>query len=201
MGAARAGSAARRLLQRDVTALVSWGTAAALAPRLRAGDLLLPGEIRCADGTSVAVSASWHERVQRQLAGTVSLCSDPLLELPEPVAAGAEKSELHRRTGAVAGDMESAAVARVAAGAGVPFLALRVVVDEATADLPRCLMAALGDDGRTSLVLLLAGLLRRPRELRPVISLAWGYQRALGSLRRSGRTAAAALAPGAAASC
>ncbi len=194
-------SAARRLLEGDATALISWGTAAALAPRLRAGDLLLPVEIRCADGGSVAVSAPWHEAMQRQLSGTVSFCSDPLLELAAPVAASTEKSELHRKTGAVAGDMESAAVARVAGEAGVPFLALRVVVDTATVNLPLCLMAALDDEGRTNPALLLAGLLRRPWELRPIIALAWGYQRALSSLRRSGRVAVAGLIPGAASPC
>ena len=42
MGAARAAQAARETLQQGANCLISWGTAAALDPQLRSGDIIVP---------------------------------------------------------------------------------------------------------------------------------------------------------------
>lgn len=57
-------------------------------------------------------------------------CTDrPLLTVPRALTTPESKKRWHQQCGAVAVDMETAAVARVAAEAGVPHLALRVVLD------------------------------------------------------------------------
>ncbi|MGA2053184.1 MAG: hypothetical protein ABSH19_07725 [Opitutales bacterium] len=64
------------------------------------------------------------------------------LHTAEAVAAtGAAKAELFARTGAWLVDMEQADIARVAAAAGLPFVGLRIVSDEAHEDLPHDLLS------------------------------------------------------------
>ncbi len=52
------------------------------------------------------------------------------------IDSAADKAALSARTGAVAVDMETAAIARACAEAGVPMLAFRVISDDAQTTLP-----------------------------------------------------------------
>ncbi len=56
---------------------------------------------------------------------------EPLLDMPTIVVTREEKARLFAATGAVACDMESGAVARVAARHGLPFAVLRAICDPA----------------------------------------------------------------------
>ena len=79
------------------------------------------------------------------------------------MAAAARKAQLFGATRAVAVDMESAAVAEVAAQHGLPFLVLRVVLDTAADSLPASIAArvdpAAARSGRSRAWLLLVALL------------------------------------------
>jgi len=176
VGPRRAAAAAEGLLAAGATALASWGSAAALAPDLTAGALLLPRSVVAADGEVLPVDAAWQRRLLECLAAHLPVGTGPMAEVRAVVATPADKASLRRRTGAVAVDMESAAVARCARQAGVPFVVVRAVVDGANTALPSVALAALDGLGRLRPLRLAAGLLREPR--------AWP---ALGELRRSFR--------------
>jgi adenosylhomocysteine nucleosidase len=90
----------------------------------------------------------------------------------------AEKLLLGEETGALAVDMESAAVMRQAAAAGVPALALRAISDRAGESLPLDFNLCLDTHGQLRLARLLLLLARHPR--------------AIGPLTRLGRQSAAA---------
>ena len=68
--------------------------------------------------------------------------SGRLLTSARSVGSVEDKAALFERTGAVAVDMESAAIAEVAEQHGLPFLAVRVVVDSAGDVLPAAVTAA-----------------------------------------------------------
>ncbi len=50
------------LAEKGATSLISWGCAAALAPGMNPGDLVLPTRIACTDGIQIATDAEWHAR-------------------------------------------------------------------------------------------------------------------------------------------
>ncbi|MEI9890256.1 MAG: hypothetical protein WDN45_06180 [Caulobacteraceae bacterium] len=62
-------------------------------------------------------------------------------------------------------DMESHVAARIAAGAGLPFAAIRVVSDTAGLSLPPAVLQGLNEDGGMNLMGVLAALARDPRQL------------------------------------
>jgi adenosylhomocysteine nucleosidase len=98
----------------------------------------------------------------------------------EPVVTPREKAELLARTGARIVDNESAATAEFAAAHGLPFVVLRVVLDDADTALPPAALVALTKTGGTNFARIAASMLKNPRQHPALI--------------RCGRDAAAAFA-------
>lgn len=189
MGPAAAAQAARRLLEAGATALVSFGLAGGLDPALAAGTVLLPGEIVSAEGALFLTTHEWRERLSAALAGRHPVCGGRLLSSAVPIGSAAEKASAFRRTAAVAVDMESLAVAQVAASDRLPFIAVRAIVDTADDALPRTLIAAAAAGGALRVGRLLGSLARTPEDLRAFLRLARRYRaasRALAAVARSG---------------
>jgi adenosylhomocysteine nucleosidase len=201
IGPGAATAAARALASAGATALASFGMAGALDPALGCGTVLLPEWIIPADGARMPTSASWREQVRRALPAHCASRGGALLSSPEPIGSASEKQALWGATGAAAVDMESAAVAQIAAEGSLPFIAVRVIVDLSSDELPRAVIAA-SRGGRLAPGRLLAGIACAPGDLGPLLRLSARYRCARSVLRELGRPASAvrrALGAGAAA--
>ena len=196
IGEGAAAAAARRLVLAGATALASFGMAGGLDPALICGAVLLPEEIVAFDGVGsvTAISATslqWRQRVRAALPASSIACGGRLLTSGRPLGRADAKAAAWRNSRAAAVDMESAAIAQVAGQAGLPFIALRVIVDTASDELPAAVMAASGG-GRLRIGRLLAGLLRAPADTGALIRLSARY-------RIASRVLAAVAGPGSAA--
>jgi adenosylhomocysteine nucleosidase len=165
-----AAAAARRLLAEGVAALVSFGLAGGLRPGLRPGAVLVPPLILTESGAYACDS-----RLLRFFGGATP---GPILGGEEIAATPEAKARLFRQHRADAIDLESGAVAEIAAAAARPFAALRAVADPAERALPAAALTALRADGGLNLPGIAASLLRRPGQIPDLI--------------RTGRDAAAA---------
>jgi len=192
MGCAAASPAARRLLDAGAGALVSWGLAGGLDPQLRAGTICLPNEVISPEGAAFATSPAWRERLSAAIPARRPVVSGKLLTTARAIDTVAGKAGAFRGTGAAAVDMESVAVAEVAAAHGLPFVAVRVIVDTAADTLPESVVAA-SRAGRVQMWRLARGLLRSPAEIAALWRLARRYRAAISSLEAVARTGA--LAP------
>ena len=168
-GEGRARASTLRLLERGATALVSWGVAGGLDPDLEPGTVVLP-DVVDTNGSSHPVDVAWRDRLLMRIQGRVAISTSPLVHATHPITAPAEKTELHRQTGAVALDMESAAVAAVANEMGIPFLVVRVVVDAAGVRLPEVALTMCDEGGRLKKRAVF-GLIFQPGEWRGMLSL------------------------------
>ena len=203
IGESAAAAAARRLVLAGATALASFGMAGGLDPALICGAVLLPEEVAACDGagsrTAVsATSPAWRRRLRAALPASCTVCGGKLLTSKRPVGRPGTKAAAWRESHAVAIDMESAAVAQVAAQAGLPFIALRVIVDTAADELPEAVLAASGA-GQLRIGALIAGLLRAPRDVGALIHLSARYRiarRVLADVARPGSPARRALVGG-----
>ncbi len=176
--------AAARLVELGVAALVSWGCAAALDPRLRPGALVLPKSILGAAGGEHAIDTEWRGRLARALSQTLPIHAGALIESEWIIPSGVEKQALFAGTGAVAADMESAAVARAAHSRGLPFLAVRTIADSAAMRLPDAVTAALSPRGDIVLAKLLSHSLRHPAQFIELARLSRAFGAATATLRR-----------------
>jgi len=193
IGAAAAEGAARRLIAGGATSLVSWGMAGGLDPRLEAGAVCLPLEVLSADGMRFASARSWRECLSAQLSLPAARLALPLetgklLTVTQPIDTIEAKQALFRETGAAAVDMESGAIAAVAQAHGLPFIAVRVIVDTARDPLPRAVSRASGG-GELHIGRLLVGLARSPGELIDLVRLGRRYRLAIRALRAVARAA------------
>ncbi len=165
--------AAERLVSRGVTALLSFGVAGGLDPALAAGALVVPARVVAADGQWRA-----HPPLVAALGGPTA---SAVWAESRPVASAVEKSALLAASGAVAVDIESGAVARVAARAGLKFAVLRAICDPAQRNLPRAALVATREDGGVAAGPLAAALLARPWEIAGLLLLA----REMGAAKRA----------------
>jgi len=188
MGPQRARAAAERLLDAGAAALVSWGTAGALAAELAPGDLILPRQVICGD-ESWSVDPDWHARLLQRLDGA-DACAAPIAHSDHPLTGAVARAALARTGGAVAVDMESAAVARLARARGVPLLVVRAIADSTDMHLPALALRSIDAYGRARPLALLGGLARAPHEVAALLRLFGAARRALvrlaGVRRRAG---------------
>ena len=194
IGLEAASRAARSLADDGATALVSWGVAGGLDPVLRPGSIVLPTAVIGDDGSRFPITTAWRLSQLALLAPRRDIASGELLSRAAALEGAAAKAQAFRTTGAIAVDMESLAVAAVAAERGLPFLAVRVIVDAATDDLPRAVIAA-SSGGRLRLGRLAAGLLRSPSETAALWRLAGRFRAARGSLALIARDGLAPASP------
>lgn len=176
--------AAQRLLDEGATALLSWGVAGALVLPLGAGDLVLPERVASPDGC-VDVDPGWHAWMLQQLAAAgVATHSGALWCSPCIVAVPARKHQLAQEHDVAIVDMESAAVARVAARAGVPFVAVKAVCDSVGQRFPDVLGRILRPDGSRSARGVAEAILEGPRTWHTLWQLRRHYRMACDALQR-----------------
>ena len=165
----------------DRPLVVSAGVCGGLDPALRAGDLVLPDAVLNDGGLRLPVTGSVAQRATA--AGSVSARTGVMASVSRTVATPEAKAALRAATGAVAVDMESAAILEAAAVRGCSSLVVRAVSDDARETLPDELTRLMGADGRIRCGGILA--LARPRVLRRALQLRRSTRRALASVAGS----------------
>jgi adenosylhomocysteine nucleosidase len=133
-GIGMGGGAREVIAQERPRLVVSCGFAGGLDAALSAGDLVLATAVRGAGGDALAAPESPREAAAAALEGV--RCLQGELVCTASVAASPEEKRALARSGALAVDMESYGVARAAVEAGVPWLALRAIVDPLGSALP-----------------------------------------------------------------
>jgi adenosylhomocysteine nucleosidase len=180
-GRAAAAAAALALVDAGVSALMTFGMAGGLDPALKPGSVVIPRELLCADGARYAACQAWREQVAAAVSSLCAVTEGNLLTSTHALETPADKAAAFRLCGAAAVDMESTAVAEVAAKHNLPFIAVRVIVDTAADALPRAVVAA-SRAGRVQFARLIGGLILAPREIVSLIRLAQRYRIAMHSL-------------------
>jgi adenosylhomocysteine nucleosidase len=178
VGAVRASTVARWAIEHfEPRLVIACGFAGALSPTLKVGDVLLASEVVEPDE-----EVHWRTAVPVELG---DLPVGRLVTVKELVGRPAAKRSLARQTGAIAVDMESAAIAEVCQERRVPCAVVRAISDDLNTELSHRLVALLSG-GRASPGRVLAAVARSPR-------LAVELWRLARNTRLAGRNLAEAL--------
>lgn len=191
VGCDAAAQGARELVAAGCEALASWGLAGGLDPALQAGAVVVPREVLFEGRASLRPLGSWRDRILRALepAGR-PVATGVLLTSRVALATVSEKSSAFRGTGAAAVDMESFAVGEVALARGLPFLAVRAIVDTAADEVPAALASATDARGRVSVARIVVRLAAEPSGIGALLGLAARYRAAARALRAVAATRA-----------
>lgn len=188
VGHRRAAEGARQLIRRfSPCALVSFGFAGGLITQLTRGTLVIGTGLVSDDSSTVVAEAHRHLIDQFQAAAEaegLSVRQGRVVTAKQIVADATSKAALQRKSGACAVDMETAGIVQAAREVGLPWVAVRAIVDCATDRLPvECLMT-LRDDGHVAAGLLMRAVCRSPSLLRHFLTLARGTAMARRHLSR-----------------
>lgn len=178
IGPANAETAAGRLLDAvPAAAVLSVGVAAGLRPQLRSGDVIVgewvilprksataPASLPCDPVLQEWTLGLLHRSGDRHDRGGIATVERILLTAEE-------KRRLAAQTGAIAADMESAAIAAAAKARAIPFLAIRAILDPAHEDLTIAFERFLDRLGEPRWLQLSQYLLAHPLSLPSLISL------------------------------
>jgi adenosylhomocysteine nucleosidase len=148
--------------------VVAAGACGALQPSLGPGALVVPGTVITPEGARFPMAP---------LPGLHA--SGTLLAVDEVVATPADKARLWMETGAMAVDMESAAIAAWATARELPIAVIRGVSDTAAEAVPPDLAALVEPGGRVSRTQALRTMLARPRAITDALTLKRGTDLAL----------------------
>lgn len=198
IGRQAADQTARRLIDQGADALVSWGCGAGLTSSATPGQLFLPLHVIDQAGhLTHQVDADWHDRLGRVLhdAG-IGFETSALVSVNTMLTGLDSKQQLHHECSAGIADMESAAIAAVAAQYRRPFLCVRAVADNLSIALPAELLTALDEYGRPRSIEMLRMLLRRPLLIPHIMKLGRAFGQARRSLSAVARTTGRRLACG-----
>jgi adenosylhomocysteine nucleosidase len=172
-----------RALSEGAQAVLSFGLAAGLQEGRGPGTLVIPVEIVSGD-EHYPTDPRWSAQMR---AAVGEGDSQPIVGVDAPLLRPADKSQLHRTTGAIAADMESHRVARLAQRAGRPFAALRVISDPAERSLPPAAAIGMKPDGSVNALAVLLSLLHEPGQLPDLMQVALEARTAMRVLRRCRR--------------
>ena len=161
MGFAKARRATQALLDAHTPPWVlACGYAGALRPEMKVGDIAVADSIVDTHGQELSVD------LRMPTEGVKGLHRGRFVTSDEMVRTIREKQELAERHGAIAVDMESLAVAQVCRESGTPFMAVRVISDDLSADLPPEVLSVFGSTGTLRVGAIVGSLWKRPASVK-----------------------------------
>jgi hopanoid-associated phosphorylase len=164
--------------------MISFGVAGGLAPDLIPGDCVVASAI--IDYPAVRPTDSlWSRKLAEMIPDARH---GPIMGANAVVSDPADKCKLHAFTRAVAVDMESHLVARLADAHGLAFAAVRVIIDPAHRAVPPAALLAMAPSGSTDVSAMLREILTRPSQVSPLMRLAADAIAARAALVRLRRT-------------
>ena len=175
-------SASKKLLALKVDGLVSWGVAGAIDESLNSGELILPETIISNDKRYL-ISSDWLNRVTNFFQqSTYPSASGNIASSKEICASVTDKELLLKKTGALAVDMESAAIAEIATAHGLDFLVIRAISDKANTAIPEAVLNHTDNLGQPRILKFMLSCLLKPAQIKEIFVLAAGYKMGLKSL-------------------
>ncbi|MCP3464710.1 MULTISPECIES: hypothetical protein [unclassified Bradyrhizobium] len=178
----RTASHLRDAIRKGARGIISFGVCGGLDPKLRPGKVVIASSVFAGNDEAYPSDLPWAQELLRMIPGAGY---SPIAGVATPMTSFEERRDFHATTGAVAADMESQIVARIAAEFRIPFAACRVVLNPAHRILPRAALIKIGPAGKPRLREIGGSVVSDPRQLPRLSRLAVDAVIAVKALRRA----------------
>lgn len=183
IGSNNATAAAEELIKNGAQALISWGTAGGLSPNLKSGDVLIPDSVQTTDQKSYKTDSAWRRKIIDKISFDLKVHNGLLIQTNDVIKNPNQRYQLHKITNAIAVDMESGAIAKVAGQNNIPFLIIRTIVDPYNESIPNSALSNIDQFGRAKILPLIGNLLRKPTDIPKLITLGSHFNQARKTLQ------------------
>jgi adenosylhomocysteine nucleosidase len=182
MGYESSSTAVKKCLDFNIDGLISWGVAGALEPSLNSGDIVFAETIINQDKT-YPTSDDWKNKLLDHFSKTdFKILNANIASSLEICATATDKNRLLNKTGAIAVDMESAAIADIAIKHELDFLVIRAIADEANTSIPEAVLKFTDNLGKPEIFNFVSSCISKPTQIREITKLAKSYKIALNTL-------------------
>lgn len=182
IGHKRALEATKKLLALKADTLISWGVAGAIDSALNSGDLIIAKQIISPD-THYTCSEPWLTNLTNTLQTSKhTVLSGDIASSDHICATIADKHSLFEKTGALAVDMESAAIAEMATTNNLDFVVIRAISDLADMAIPGAVLKHTNHLGQPHIFSFMLSCVTKPAQIREINHLAGGFKKALSTL-------------------
>ncbi len=183
MGYDSAQCGSQQLIELGVDALISWGLAGSIDMTLKPGDLLLARNV-IGNDKSWPTHPDWVNKLQMQCQhSSFSTLSADIASVSGICASISDKKNLSLKSGAIAVDMESAAIAELATTNNIDFLVVRAIADDAGTSIPKAVLNHTDLLGKPNPIPFFLSCLKNPSQIKDLIKLAKCYKQALKTLK------------------
>jgi len=182
IGAKRADAGGQMLIAEGIDILVSWGSAGALHANIPLGALLLPGKVIDAFQNTFVAEENIYNKIKENIPAHIQVVHDPLAETSIALTDTLQKKAFREASGAVAVDMESGTLARLAHQHHIPFVVIRSVADTSTMQIPKSIFKSMSMEGKINFALLCQQLLLHPADCLALLRLSLGFGKAKNTL-------------------
>lgn len=180
IGAEAAKAAARAAIEQGAKRVVSFGTAGGLSVEYKAGTLILPRQVL----TQAGERCDFHSALDFwPLIKQLPYTQRALLTVNQILHNSDQKAASFAKTNAVAVDMESFYIAKMASAAGIEFTVIRAIADPADFTLPP-LDGLLTANGEIIIPRLMRQFLGHPLQILAFIRMGRYFAAAQKSLKR-----------------
>ena len=176
-------AALRRAVARGGRGIISFGVAGGLEPGLMPGECVVAASV-VTTNERYATCERWSRLLLRALP---EARAGSIVGVDEVVACPDSKRALREDTGAAAVDMESHLAAGVAAEQGLPFAAIRIIIDPAHRPLPPAALVPLCRDGTPDVAAIMRSLAQQPGQFPALMRVASDARAARAALLRGRR--------------
>lgn len=168
----------------QVNCLISFGTAASLDPSLKTGDIILANQVHAATTKEVlTIDDFWQSKIEQHLRSKENISKTNILSSNKIITSAQQKLALFKQYNTSAVDMESFEIAKFAQAKNIPFVVLRVIIDEQQQEIPKVLAEHLNKYDDVKLNHLLGSLLLNPLQWWSFFKLIRSYSTASKVLR------------------
>lgn len=166
------------ILAPKVSHLISWGTAGGLSKTLNPGDLLLPDVILDKNNVQFTTDSKFKNQIVKLLPNKQTYESGLLAEATIILKGQKEKESFQLQSNAIACDMESAIIAKLASEKGIPFNAIRIVADGHATCIPKSVLESINENGDFSILKFLGKIVLNPKDISKVYRLSKNFDQA-----------------------
>ena len=159
MGEKNIKKAIAKLILKGIEGLISFGFAGGIDSLLTTGTITLPKQIIHLNGMIFNTNDVWRNAIKKQIPLEHPFTEKALVHTPSILYTPEDKNYYFQRSGGSAVDQESYFVGEMAFESSLPFLVVRVILDDATTSLPQNVDKLQDEKGVLNLKLLLKELL------------------------------------------
>lgn len=178
--------AARKLIKMGADILISWGTAASLDEKIKAGTIILPEYVITVNRSEIEADPFLHTLIKELLLYEKNIeyhCK--LCETDKLLRDQQQKITLGLQHNAIAADMESGAIAELSQKNGIPFVLIRAISDSPKINIPSVITKNMTANGDIDIFRFIMSALAAPNQWRNIYRLSRGFGKAKKSLNRA----------------